>query len=84
MMAFRMLMKMGEIEVAQVEPFLLKIFGAGARTSTPYTNYTYEPNDWLNDGGSVNDGEYAILSDIQNSASWAASAWVDKPDHTEY
>ncbi|MCB0486098.1 MAG: HYR domain-containing protein, partial [Flavobacteriaceae bacterium] len=57
-------------------------FGAGARTSTPYTNYTYEPNDWLNDGGSINDGEYAILSDIQNSASWAASAWVDKPDHT--
>ncbi len=57
-------------------------FGTGTRTSTPYTNYIYEPDDWLNNGGSVNDGEYAILNDIQNSAAWAATAWVNNQDHT--
>ncbi|MGB6153194.1 MAG: gliding motility-associated C-terminal domain-containing protein [Pricia sp.] len=57
-------------------------FGAGDRTTTPYTNYAYEPDDWMNDGASINDGEYAILNDIQNSASWAAGLWVDQPDHT--
>ena len=57
-------------------------FGAGNRTTTPYTNYTYEPNDWPVGGGSISDGEYAILNDIINSASWAAAFWVNKPDHT--
>ena len=55
-------------------------FGAGNRVSTPYTNYIYEPNSFP--GGSVNDGEYAILNNIQTSASWAATAWVNLPDHT--
>ena len=57
-------------------------FGAGARTTTPYTTYLYEPNDYPGGGGSVNDGEYAILNDIQSSASWAPTAWVNNPDHT--
>jgi hypothetical protein len=55
-------------------------FGTGARTTTTFTNYTYEPNPIPT--GSVNDGEYAILYDIQNSATWASCYWVNNADHT--
>jgi hypothetical protein len=55
-------------------------FGIGARTTTTFTNYTYEPNPIPT--GSVNDGEYAILYDIQNSATWASCYWVNNADHT--
>ncbi|MBJ2176193.1 DUF11 domain-containing protein [Aureibaculum sp. A20] len=55
-------------------------FGTGSRTTTPYTNYIYEPND--EPTGSVNDGEYAILNDISVTATWASTVWVNKSDHT--
>ncbi len=57
-------------------------FGAGDRTTTPYTNYLYQPDDWPNDGGNLGDGDYAVLNDIRNSANWAPTVWVDAPDHT--
>jgi hypothetical protein len=55
-------------------------FGTGTRTTTTFSNYTYEPNPIPT--GSVNDGEYAILYDIQNSATWASCYWVSNADHT--
>ncbi|MEO0405322.1 MAG: hypothetical protein AAF193_10655, partial [Bacteroidota bacterium] len=60
----------------------LETFGAGSRISSPFTNYDYESLDFPNDGASLDDGEYAVLSDISESASWAASAWTAETDHT--
>ncbi len=68
----------------------LEDFGQGDRTDTPYTNnYCYEDGSGINcpaggflTPGDIGDGEYAILNDIQASASWASGAWTAQTDHT--
>ncbi len=57
-------------------------FGTGARTPMIYTNYGYEPGPMTDNNTSVNDGEYAVLDDIQSSAQWASTVWQNIGDHT--
>ncbi|ROI06895.1 DUF11 domain-containing protein [Chryseobacterium sp. G0240] len=61
-------------------------FGTGPRTATPYTNYVYETTPWntsSNSGGSIDDGEYAIVNKVDATvAQWAACYWVNQSDHT--
>lgn len=61
-------------------------FGTGSRTNTTYTNYIYEPTPWntsTNSGGSIDDGEYAIVNKVDPTvAEWAACYWINKQDHT--
>ncbi len=63
--------------------FFEETFGKGSRVPNPFTNYSYEPYDYPNDGESIDDGEYAIEANIPASASWASTVWVNKGDHTD-
>lgn len=67
-------------------PFFVENFGTGARTSTPYTNYTYMATPWdytANTGGQLNDGFYAVVNNIDDTASWSRCAWQSTlKDHT--
>jgi hypothetical protein len=62
-------------------------FGAGERTTSPYTTYCYEDGDGVSDcthySGSrhVNDGEYAIVQHPSPEAS-GFSTWSKQGDHT--
>ncbi len=67
-------------------PFFVENFGTGGRTTTNYTNYTYMATPWdfnTSTGGQLNDGFYAIINSIGDTASWAPCAWMNlTQDHT--
>ena len=61
-------------------------FGTGNRTSTPYTNYSYQDGTGVGTAAHILDGEYAIIQNVRpfdiNTGASNEPAWIFSGDNT--